>query len=125
MFKLKRPCKNCPFRSDIEPFITPGRAVEIAESIVRGDSFFPCHKTIDYSTEECDENGTPLPYKLQQENNFCAGALILYEKCGSGANRNMRIGQLFGLYDPKKLDMTSPVYESIEAMVDSHKKASW
>jgi hypothetical protein len=46
-FALKRPCGNCPFRTDRVPFLSRDRAQEIADSLLDGASFH-CHKTLDY-----------------------------------------------------------------------------
>lgn len=42
-YGLISPCKNCPFRTDIKPFITAARAKDILSS--QGE--FHCHKTIE------------------------------------------------------------------------------
>lgn len=46
---MKKPCANCPFRSDVKPFLHPARAVEIANA----DSFV-CHKTLGPADDEGD-----------------------------------------------------------------------
>lgn len=112
-FNCKTPCKNCPFRSDKEPFITGERAEEIVESLESGQSF-PCHKTINYSG---GEDGS-----VTERSQFCAGALIMLEKMEQ-PNQMMRIGERLGLYDHRKLDMNAPVYDSGDDMIDSHYEA--
>jgi len=47
-FVLK-PCKNCPFRTDVKPYLHPDRAAEIAYSAQNPYSTFTCHNTF-----ECD-----------------------------------------------------------------------
>ena len=112
-YDLRKPCDNCPFRSDITPFIRPDRAEEIASS----DGEFPCHKTTEFSDEE-----DPEPINRDAEHH-CAGFLILREKIEQ-PSQMMRICERLGLYDRTKLDMDAPVYDSIEEMVEAHENAT-
>lgn len=41
----RSPCENCPFRSDIDFWLTAGKARSILAAL-GGDVDFPCHKTI-------------------------------------------------------------------------------
>jgi len=45
---VKKPCKNCPFRSDVKPFLHPERAAEIAYATQNTFADFTCHSTIEY-----------------------------------------------------------------------------
>lgn len=100
------PCANCPFRSD-RPFpLVRGRVRQIQGSLIRSE--FACHKT----TETNDETGDTF----DTENSVhCAGALILLEKIRR-PSQMMRICERIGLYDPSKLQMDAPVYDSWEEM---------
>lgn len=98
-YSLTSPCKECPFRNDIKPYIREARVREIERSLVRSE--FPCHKTPE---------------------THCAGALILMEKEGR-SSQMMRIAERLGMYDRTKLNMNAPVYESFRAMVQAHRKA--
>lgn len=55
-----KPCKHCPFRNDIKPFLHPDRAAEIAYASQNKYSSFACHKTTVYNEfiedMESDEN---------------------------------------------------------------------
>ncbi len=67
---MKKPCKHCPFRSDVTPFLHPERAEEIAYAACNPYSEFACHKTTEY-----DEEGEDLE---QTENSkLCAGFLAM------------------------------------------------
>ena len=110
-FKLRRPCKRCPFRTDIEGYLRPERASEIGKDLERGSTFW-CHETTVYDEEADDLAGGP-------ESQFCAGALIMFER-QRRANQAMRVGGRLGLYDPDKLDMSAPVVESVEELVLHH-----
>ena len=100
-YRLKTPCSQCPFRSD-KPFpLKYMRAKEIVSSL-RGGGEFSCHKT----TEETGSGNLA----------FCAGAAILLEKT-EGPNQMMRISERLGIYDPSKLDMDSPVYDSFHDFI--------
>lgn len=109
-YNLKRPCPNCPFRNDREPYITGERAEEIAYSLW-GGAEFPCHKTTHH-----DDDGDYMPSKDEQ---FCAGALIVQE-LSDGPNQMMRIAERLGMYDPRELDMAAPVYECLEDFIEAH-----
>jgi hypothetical protein len=110
-FALKRPCGNCPFRTDRTPFLDRERAQDIADSL-HADASFHCHKTISYESED----GTG---EVTGESKHCAGALITMEREGF-ANQMMRIGERLGLYDPAALVMDSPVYDSLADWVAAH-----
>lgn len=110
-FALKRPCGDCPFRSDKLPFLSRGRAQEIAESL-HDDASFHCHQTLNYDNEE----GSP---EINDKSIHCAGALIIMEREGA-ANQMMRIGGRLGLYRPEDLDMDSPVYGSLDEWAEKH-----
>lgn len=106
-YNLYKPCADCPFRSDRRPFIRADRAEEILES----DAPFPCHKTVDYS-EDCDGRET-------ENTQHCAGVLILLEH-ENRPHQMMRIAERLRLYDRSKLDMSAPVYESIDDCIEQH-----
>lgn len=76
---VKKPCKNCPFRSDIKPFLHPKRAAELAYSASNPYSDFPCHKTFDYDGDE-DDFGRKTGDFSQQKT--CAGFLTLRAQAG-------------------------------------------
>jgi hypothetical protein len=103
-YGLTTPCSNCPFRTDIPPFLRPGRVAEIRRGLVRGE--FPCHKTVEH-------NGDGEPDTSRSVH--CAGALILLEKTGK-SSQMMRIAERLGMYDRLKLDMKAPVFNSFREM---------
>lgn len=113
-YDMKSPCDHCPFRIDIPPYLTTDRIYEIADSLVRGE--FPCHKTTvaDEETDEGDMWETP-------NSQHCAGALRLMEaaECPS---QMMRIAGRLGIYDPRKIDKTVPVYESWDEMAEAQER---
>ncbi|MET1088000.1 MAG: hypothetical protein ABWY04_12910 [Arthrobacter sp.] len=110
-FALKRPCGNCPFRTDRAPFLDRERAQDSADSLV-ADGSFPWHKTVDYSSEDGTGEITP-------ESKHCAGALIVLEH-EENPNQMMRIAERTGFYDRTKLVMDSPVPESMDEWVELH-----
>lgn len=118
-YSLTTPCKNCPFRTDVRPFITPGRVRDIERSLVRSE--FPCHKT----TRPDDDAEDDSVYIPKGGEIHCAGALILLEKLGR-PSQMMRIAErLRGeggapMYDASKLDMEAPVYDSFTEMYRAH-----
>jgi hypothetical protein len=109
-FDLTKPCSECPFRYDINGYLTEERAEEIVEALLRGATF-SCHKTNDYGDE-----GEPIETGDSQH---CAGAMILLEH-QEQPNQMMRISERIGFYDPAKLDMTAPVFDEPETFIDHH-----
>lgn len=107
-YKLTTPCDNCPFRTDVKPYLTSDRVDEIGDSLAR--STFPCHKT----TEFDDEGEAHETDKTQH----CAGALIMLEKMGQ-PSQMMRIAERIGIYDRRKLNMDAPVFDDIGEMMDA------
>lgn len=45
---MKKPCKTCPFRADVKPFLHPDRAYDIAVAATNKYTDFTCHNTIEY-----------------------------------------------------------------------------
>lgn len=72
-FKLKRPCKDCPFRKDLSPHLKGWLGKERAEGIAF-DTFktgqsFPCHKTTSLGEhDEREENERSFVYNAQTVN---------------------------------------------------------
>jgi hypothetical protein len=110
-FGMTTPCSNCPFRTDIRPYLMPERVREIEQSLVHV-SFF-CHKTTKHDADELDDGDV---YTCKGGEMHCAGALILMEKEGR-SSQMMRIAERFGLYDREKIDMKAPVFDTFDAMV--------
>ena len=74
---MKQPCKHCPFRSDVKPFLHPDRAAEIAYAAGNPYNEFPCHKTTEYDEESDD--GAMMQVETSKE---CAGFLTLRAQQG-------------------------------------------
>lgn len=74
---MKTPCKHCPFRSDVRPFLHPERAEELAYASENSYSTFPCHKTTEYNEES--EDGEMMVVETSKE---CAGFLTLRSQYG-------------------------------------------
>ena len=66
---VKKPCKHCPFRVDVKPFLHPDRAYEIAAHASNPYNSFPCHKTT-----ESDDDGNCYGTEESKE---CAGFLTM------------------------------------------------
>lgn len=111
-YGMTTPCAHCPFRKDITPFLRPERVREIQLSLVRAE--FPCHKT----TEEQEDEEGNSERVATSDSIHCAGALILMEKEGR-SSQMMRIAERLGMYDPSKLDMEAPVFDSFDEMYEA------
>lgn len=108
-----KPCANCPFRSDVFPYLTTARVREIFEAAHRGLNFV-CHKTVDYD----------LPRgALDAGRRMCAGFAIVLRR--EGRLSELQIVQvaerLAGLsFDGVKESV--PVYASVSAMIRAHER---
>jgi hypothetical protein len=109
-YSMTSPCKHCPFRNDITPYLHPGRVREIEASLERAE--FPCHKTTDSDRDE-EQQYHPTGSEIH-----CAGALILLEKL-ERPSQMMRICERLQIYDRRKLDMEAPVFDSFDEMVQA------
>lgn len=97
-YALRRPCPKCPFRNDVEPYIRPERATEIARSIQAGGSF-PCHQT---TVPDPDDDAELIE---GPDSKACAGALGIQLRSGH-PNQVTRIAMRLGLLDPDSIDTT-------------------
>lgn len=114
-YELKKPCSNCPFRTDVTPYIRTERAREIVEGLGRGT--FSCHKTVDYEAlDEMEEDA--IPHRSLKGEKFCAGAMIMMHKQGH-VGQMARIGARLGGYNPDQLDMDAPVFASSLAFIEA------
>lgn len=115
-FDLKRPCAQCPFRTDIEPYLRQSRVRELEHALVQKQQTFSCHKTVDYSEgDQEDEQEDEQEHRPAPDEQHCAGALILLEKLMK-PNQMMRWMERVGAYDRTKLDMRAPVFDSFTVM---------
>lgn len=113
-FRLRTPCKDCPYVPGAFKGLTRKRKQIFADALLTGDATFPCHKTI--SGVEDEETGN---YKPGETDQHCAGALIVMSKEGKLMDNSViRIAAIFGLFDPDKLDLAAPTYESMQAFVE-------
>ena len=96
----KVPCKDCPFRSDVTPFLHPERAEEIAYTSQNPYASFTCHKTLEF-----DEDGDSW---AGEESLECAGRLSLMANDG---------------YDVPEGFAASPlVYGDLYEMIDAYEE---
>lgn len=77
---MKEPCKHCPFRRDVTPFLHPERAEEIAYAATNPYSAFHCHKTTEY-----DEDGDSGDMLVTARSLMCAGFLTLQVEEGGAS----------------------------------------
>jgi hypothetical protein len=72
---IKKPCKHCPYRRDVKPFLHPERGAELARLTTNPYNEFTCHKTLDHDDEGDTYAG--------EESRTCAGFLtIMANECG-------------------------------------------
>lgn len=108
-FNLKKPCANCPFRTDRpeqKGWLGRGRAQGIANTT----GTFSCHKTTEATLG--DKHASD---KEQQ----CAGFLIMREHMQE-PNQMMRIAERLGMYNHTQLDMAAPVFDHSSKFIAFH-----
>lgn len=71
---VKIPCKHCPFRKDVKPFLHPKRGEELAFHVQNPYNTFPCHKTTEYDEEANEGEGDMV---VTEDSLECAGFLTL------------------------------------------------
>ncbi|RMN23973.1 hypothetical protein ALQ64_00219 [Pseudomonas cannabina] len=101
-FRLKRPCKNCPFLQKGAIELAPGRLDGIIAGLIEDDhSTFQCHVTVHSSRGgEWTEDGS---YKPSGHESMCAGAagyLMKHKRPTVG----MRIAFVTGAASPSDWD---------------------
>jgi hypothetical protein len=114
-FDLTKPCANCPFRSDIKPYLRRGGAASIATDITQNQRTFTCHKT---TVTDPDDDSAMMDGPNAQH---CAGALILLEKLKQ-PNQMMRWMERINMYDRTKLDMNAPVFDTVKEFVRAQER---
>lgn len=74
---MKKPCAHCPYRRDIDPFLTTERGEELAYHAQNPYNSFPCHKT----TKPSDDDSSEM--MVTESSKECAGFLTLMaNECG-------------------------------------------
>ena len=74
-YYVKKPCKQCPYRKDVKPFLTPARGYQLAYHTHNQYNTFPCHKTVEHDDEEDDYGDTAIINP--NETKECAGFMTL------------------------------------------------
>lgn len=109
---MKTPCKDCPFRSDVNFYLSEPRARQIANDVILGDGSFPCHKTThNFRKGQFDYLGKEKP---------CNGAMLAIEKERGDARANLwvRMGVMLGAIDVDSLDRSVSVRNAQEFVED-------
>lgn len=103
------PCDKCPFRRGAS-YLTAARAREIATT----NGEFPCHETVDYDAG--DGSGV-----TRANSQVCAGFVAFNLKSGC-PSQMIRIAGRLGMFDADKFkDAEADVFDSVAAMVRSHR----
>lgn len=101
---VKKPCKHCPFRNDVKPYLHPDRSWEIANIATNPYSSFPCHKTTEY--DEDSEDGYMIETEKSKQ---CAGMLTMRAQLGERIPSGFEPSWEMCYIDP--YDMTSAYEE--------------
>lgn len=73
---MKSPCKHCPYRSDVKPFLTMERGEELAYLPLNPYNDFSCHKTTEPDEEDTGE------MLVTEKSLTCAGFLTVRAQVG-------------------------------------------
>lgn len=120
-YDLKKPCKNCPFRTDDTAirFANRERAEEIEESAYRHG--FPCHKSAVFQ-EESFEGAEDDGYVAGENTQHCAGYMIMQIFSGEtewpAVNNDPDIVDAFA----NKMDWNAPVFQNCDDFLDANTK---
>lgn len=119
-FNLKTPCKDCPFRNDITPYLNKGRVKEILIALTEQDKTFSCHKTVNYDDIDLDvEYNKTIEHKPDENESHCAGALILLVKTQTiYTNVLFRLAVMSKMLDLNKLDLKAPIFNSFKEFIE-------
>lgn len=121
-FALTHACKHCPFRTDIQQYLSPERKEDIATALRRGEEFV-CHKTVDYSdSDDADNTAEDLETNDGQDNaRACAGARSVAHKEGVVSQMEQIATRLgFTVAQPQSDNIT---YGSFTEWINSETKA--
>ena len=127
-FKLKRPCKECPFRKDLpehlKGWLGESRAKGIAFDTFKTGQSFPCHKTTSLGEhDEREENERSFVYNAQTSQ--CAGAAIMQIKTDN-PSAYMQVAERLGwtkeVEAMKQLDLDSPVFNTVADFIKFHSR---
>ena len=121
-FRMKRPCRHCPFRTDSTAirFANEERAAEIEESAYRYG--FPCHETADYVEDE-DGDGNLAGYYMGETSQHCAGHTIMRLREGFGSWPGIDNSETLADALEDHMDFDAPVFETVEDFIAANTKA--
>lgn len=109
MFKLRKPCSDCPFRRG------QGSQFRLRADRLKGifnGAAFQCHKTIDY--DEFEDPDLRQGTHPQQ----CVGLMVLLD-CEGRHNQIMQVAQRLGALDLAKLER-GQCYQSFKEALAAH-----
>jgi len=109
-FSMKKPCNNCPFRTDDKAIeLRAGRIEGIAQDLESNDrAVFPCHKTNLLSDADTNQH--------------CYGAMKCLANTGN-ESVPMRMAASLGMLDMKELrDSEQPIAKNIGEITSAHKR---
>jgi hypothetical protein len=112
MFKLKRPCENCPFKK--------GQGSRFRLNVRRLAGIFDapafqCHKTVQYGE---DEDGDPT-HNQGDHPQQCAGLMAILHR-EDHHNQIMQVAIRFGEFNPELLDPDREAYDTWRQATKAH-----
>ena len=119
---LKRPCVNCPFRTDSTAirFANRERAEDIEESAYRNG--FPCHKTADYVEFDGDHE-EHSGYHFGATSQHCVGYSMMLLNAGYDTWPGINNSEATADYIREHVDWNAPVFASVDEFLEANDKA--
>jgi hypothetical protein len=102
-FNLVGPCSDCPFRSDINPYLKSARVLQIVGDLETAT--FACHNTTSATKPQPRSNGKFAKRIVEH----CGGALVAMAK-SEMFGCLQQVAERLGMWDSSKLQITAPVY---------------
>lgn len=120
-YKLKTPCKNCPYRKDLKQalkgWLGRERAEELARDVLFHGNTFPCHKTTTLDGgDDSDESG----YVYTDKESQCAGAGIMQLKADNPSQWMQIAGRMGWDIGVENLDLNAPVFDTAQDFIEFH-----
>jgi len=119
-FNLRKPCANCPFRTDLHTnygWLSKARAEEISESMK--EKVFPCHNTT--ISSDYDDDGEEI-YISNPKEQACFGAIVtLHQEGKLFDNQMIQIAIRLGLYKGyKNINTDLPIVSDRQEFIAMH-----
>ena len=108
---MHTPCQDCPFRTDIDFYLSRDRREEIAEAVILGDEGFVCHRTIKYRGDRRIHTKNESP---------CIGAIKMIGNVRGDCRASLyvRLAHMVGKINLDTLSDQVEVFSTVQAFIE-------